>query len=322
MNNTPIPPHWYTQYNQRGFPKEKLLHYLRLLPPYFKHPHTPQFALQQALNWGNLLAQKLPSYDLIIGSGYPYYVLDINDHHIPEYDRFFTEMAHKAEKLEGDWACPACVREHPRGNFDEYCAPCQSPFKALDMFYSLPDIDLLLVLPEISDSILQEIEPIVFQLSGFEKPDEDLETAVKNLQHTMETVLANKSGGFLRPDVFVLSQATYLQAYEQLAYGNLLATNTDLWALHNIWVPFPTNLATDFLVTGQRILHSQNPPLLTFAQECVQKFVSKFSAEEIMNQFLTLWATHYPKNYRIITSSAAISAGVKQKFERLKTELT
>ena len=317
---TPIPPTWYAQYNHNGFPKANLLYYLNLLPAYFKHPSTPEFSLAQSIHWGNLLAQNFANYELIIGSGYPYYVLDIQNKHIPEYDRFFGEMYTKAQNLQHDWACPACVREHPRDNFDEYCAPCQSPFKALDMFYSLPDIDLLLVLDDISEPILEEIEQVVFNISGFEKPDTDLETAIKNLQYTMEAMLENKPDGFLRPDIFVLTKATYIQAYEQLAKGNLLGTNTDLIALHNVWVPFATNLATDFLITGQRLLQTKNHELEAYGEECVQKFVAGFSTEEIIDKYMDLWTNYYPKNYRIMTSSPSILAGIREKIERLKSQ--
>lgn len=313
-----IPPDWHKQYEQNGFSKSVLIQYLGLLSPYFRYPATPHFALSQAQKWAKLLAEHGDSYELIIGSGYPYYVLEIEQTHIPEYDRFFQEMLDKAHQLEQGWACPTCVSQNPRGDFDLYCAPCQSPFKALDIFYSLPDVDLLIVVETITEEVLQQIETTLFHRSGFVKPDTDLAKAVTELQQTMENMLYGQPNGFLRPDTFVLTIADYIQTHEQLAAGNLVTTQTSLLALHNIWLPYPTHLATDLFITGGNFLHVKNEKVAHYAQECIQKFVATFSTEQILNQFIAIWKELNPKNHRILTSSPPILQGIRQKIDRIR----
>lgn len=314
-----IPANWHKQYEPNGFSKSALIHYLELLSPYFRHQATPHFALSQAQNWANLLIKYSNNYELIIGSGYPYYVLDLPNSHIPEYDRFFQEMLDKAQQLTDGWACPACVQHNPRGDFDLYCAPCLSPFKALDIFYSLPDVDLLIVVETITEELLQQIETTLFHRSGFAKPDTDLARGIAELQQTMEKMLNNQMGGFLRPDTFVLTIEDYIQVHEQLATGKVPAFFTSLLALHNIWLPYPTHLATDLFITGGTFLHIKNNQIAHYAQSCLHKFVANLSTEQILNQFLAIWKESNPKNHRILTSSPAILQGVRQKIEKIKS---
>ncbi|MBK8431938.1 MAG: hypothetical protein IPL28_11890 [Chloroflexi bacterium] len=67
-------------------------------------------------------------------------------------------------------------------------------------------------------------------------------------------------------------------------------------------------------------MQTKNHELQAYGEECVRKFVGRFSTEEIMAKFMELWATYYPKNHRIMTSSPAILAGIRQKFDQLKNQ--
>ncbi len=305
-------------------PKQLILDHLDLVVRFFEHSQTPQVYLVEAERLARLIKTCVPEARLIMGSGYPYYVLDVEDPTIPEYRRFFSEIKRKAELLGDYFACPSCVTVNSPLSLRSFCSPCKTPLNAMDVLRSRPDIDLIMVVDQYDETTQQKVENVLRD-NRYYLPDRDFIISLKETDEFMRSVLKDdpedQRKGSLHPDVYFLRTDDYRRAYQTIGDGDLERAKVQYLALRRKWTVYRDDFAEDlFMSRHYPPFTIRDEELYSFAQQQTAKFAQSRTLEEVYNRFMNFLKHGTDgKNYRIATSSPYIMAAIRKRIEAYRS---
>lgn len=313
-------PDQYKKYDV-GFDKDDLNEYIRVLIAFFHSEFAPKAVLREAQKISDEIQKILPECQMILGSGYPYYVLDVPgvEVPIPEYDRFFGSiLGGKVANLDHKFSCPQCVRENSIENFKPFCENCRISVKAFDIIQALPDVDIILVVPEVTEQMKEVVKNYI--LNNYYNADEDLERAINDTRNFMLSVISGKTENayHLHPDVMFITERKIREIYESISRGNLKDTDVEFVAFHKNWTTYLDHFAEDlFLSRPHAPLYTKNSELWEYMEMKVSEYVHLgHGVESILEDYLGyLQEFTNGKNYRIATSSQQMRNGVLRRIK-------
>lgn len=316
------PPDEYLTY-QTNPSKEQLLSYLDDLRDFMNHDNTPHALLAEGQLLANNLADLVPEARMVLGSGYPYYVLDLpGNRQVPEFQRYIGEIRSKAEELKEGLACSACMGQNQGVDLKTLCKMCGSSIKAMDVVRILPDIDAIIVTDTVDDPMLNKVKGHIDE--NYYVLNEDIPYALKQSQQFMHSVMKAGKGdkkfrGAIHPDVMFLTTDQFVGTYQKIAEGNLREAKVTYTAYHNgRWGQYEDPFAEDlFLSRPYSPLVFRDGSLWQFAEASVSRFVKDRGVDQAVNEYLNYLKTETSgKNYRIASSSPVMEMGVYNRAQQ------
>lgn len=312
-------------YHKPSLTKEDLMALLHSIELFYQNPQTPQLCLETARTTAALITENIPQVQAIMGSGYPYYMVDPPIASPPEeFLRYLAVelMPKAAHSNDIGFTCPDCLKKNLPAHLSILCEHCSASFQAIDMFRVLPDIDMILVLDKLT---IETAAPVAQALDALDlfHGNEDLDKIIFRTDTYIKSVLNNtppdRHTGGLHTELLLTDVPTLDKSFKSIAQGDLKQAGicyiTRRYPKRSSWFFYHDEFAEDIFLSGPTFLVDKIG-LKQRLQNAVSRFTHLEDSQTVYDRYLQFLQHHTDaKYYRLITSSPRQNQAVKARIE-------
>ena len=258
----------------------------------------------------------IPGFQGCFGLGYPFYALSENCPSevlpVPSISEFLGKsrsMIHESSRQHGaPWPCVDCQATNGLPDLKTLCRPCkQTKFKPRDLFESLPDIDIVMVIDNSTAATERLVQSRLGEL-GLIQSDIDIRGAYNR---TLAALMGANDQAKFPVDAHIWSLNTFAQAAQQLqanpARGNVPITSR---SLHAQWEDHTINFWFDFVFSLTEVGELE-PQLKGIVDKTRMLLVKQLGADAILDII-----SDVSKRGRAILADPKLLAVMRSKLEK------
>jgi hypothetical protein len=302
---------------ERSIPLNLVLDYLDHYIEWLEQPKTAEQFYEVARLRAQEVMKAVPAAVLVVGSGYPYYALGVSDTKVPEFRRYFTQFS-------------VSLRERfASGRVYFSRDGSESSLSEKGIFRLFPDIDLFVIVPDVSEVVKEQLEGLLGAWSEANPNQHTLgvfHDIFNYLQvQRMYPELSHSSLRLppIRTDLLLATVDEFDGAYAAIGRGDLPGSSIRVLAHHQEWENYIDVIAEDLWTARcQEPLSAAGPGAAIFQRwkERIQAYAAGFPTSDAVfvdwNSFLTNHTSG--KNWRIVNSSHAITTEMKERIDRAR----
>ena len=221
------------------------------------------------------------------GVGFPFHSLTKSGEVIanPEFSRYSDSFLEKIsiEKRLGHtaWICARCHDdEFYKPDFCEECE--QTIIKPRDVMKVMPDVDMFVILNDISSNTLDDIQVISKDYSFHQSDHSALET-LNRIDETFECIEQDIPTSHLPTDLHVLTKDDFIYAMNEIGNGNM-KPDIDIYSMYYSWkLNKKISFGFDFVFSGTFNEDVCEPDIIEYVNIARKKLVQNFSQQEILD---------------------------------------
>lgn len=199
----------------------------------------------------------------------------------PEFDRYSGDLIRtinlsEAMSARAIWACGSCQM---RDEFSpQQCAPCSEPLKPRTIMKAMPDVDMFLMVEDVSPDILTQIERVA-RTYGFAQSDHSAAETLSRIQRSFD-----QSGEFRLPfDLHVIDKGSYMNSMELISRGSTFL-NPQIVSMYYTWKENKDiDFWFDFVFSGQTISNDLPDDMADATIRARAALVNRYANEYIIN---------------------------------------
>lgn len=221
------------------------------------------------------------------GVGFPFHSLSSENGIVgnPEFVRYTDSFLEKIEleKKLGSvaWLCARC---HEDSYFNpDYCSQCNlSTIKPREVMKVMPDIDMFIIVDEVSTQSMDDIQDISKNYS-FHQSDHSLIDSLERIDSVFDHIENDSLASHLPTDLHVISKEDFFYALDELCKGNI-DPDVDIYSMYYSWkLNKKISFGFDFLFSGTFNEELCEPDIIEHVNIARKKMVENFSEQEILN---------------------------------------
>jgi len=199
-----------------------------------------------------------PSYSGSFGVGYPFYAKNESEFFkVDEINNFITksiqEAGDKNKNIE-NWICPGCQNKNKLTDLISVCSNCMlvgEEIKPRKILATIPDLDILVILKEVDQTILEKVEDILHS-KDYKQSDISIKDSFRNTKKVLEDLKNNKEPVSKLPiDLHVLTDSQFKEIASRIAEGE--KSRIKCPALHMTWENHDLQIWFDFVFSMKEI---------------------------------------------------------------------
>lgn len=293
-------------------PYEKLYDIVGKTLEFYKDPRSVEYLQEQCLEIIKLFSDK-PYFEMGAGLGYPFYFKHHEGQIPEEFERFDSEILDKITQEEivhkKGWRCPKCQTINGLTDLKSSCKECHLvKFKPRDIFKLLPDLDILLVVVESSDSTEKDIENTLIG-NGFRQSDKDIAGAIKQSSEVLDNYNHPEGSTNFPIDIHVCSRAELEQAMVAISNGEY-SRALPCRSLWGEWTDSKIPFFFDFVFSFWR-LGVTTPEIKEMITTCRRGIKAKLK----FNKLLSELKQSSPRASRLLESAIVVSQ-LRDRYEK------